>query len=69
MSTVPAPIAIAIFIPSPVAHSPLVVAKRSRSGRCFANSDVFVRSLAKPPVASTVAGARSSFVAPSLAST
>ena len=58
MSTVDAPMPIASFIPSPVAHSPLVVGKCSRSGRCFASSDELLRSLAKPPVARTVSAAR-----------
>eukprot|EP00965_Chrysotila_dentata_P263431 6214830-Pleurochrysis_carterae.AAC.1 len=30
---VPAPMAMAIFMPSPVAHSPFVVGNRSKSGR------------------------------------
>ena len=59
-----APIAIAIFIPSPVPHTPLVVGKRSRSGRCSASSELPLRSFAKPPVARTVWGARSSSSAP-----
>mmetsp|Transcript_25375 Transcript_25375/g.73117 ORF Transcript_25375/g.73117 Transcript_25375/m.73117 type:complete len:494 (+) Transcript_25375:583-2064(+) len=59
MSTVPAPIAIAIFMPSPVAHGPFVVGKRSKSGRCFSSSDVSLRSFAKPPVARTVSVASS----------
>ena len=64
MSMEPAPMAIASFMPSPVAHTPLVVGKATRSGRCLTSNDVFVRSLAKPPVARTVCAARSSTASP-----
>ena len=51
MSTVPAPAARAILMPSPVQCSPLVVGRFTRSGRTRARMPLALKSAAKPPVA------------------